>query len=184
MRSAPPGPQRPGAERPDPARPGETEAERDDRNVMELLNELRVVGIGVQVLFGFLLSLPFSNGFKRLDRPGRDLYLATVLLAALSTALLVAPVAYHRLLFRRHQKGSLVKVTNVLAITGLVTVGLAVSAAVLLVTRFVAPGWPAVLITAIAAGAFAGLWFLLPLSRREQDDRQRRQSGGRDAGGG
>jgi Family of unknown function (DUF6328) len=159
-----------GARHEDADRPGETEAQRDDRNVMELLNELRVVGIGVQVLFGFLLSLPFTNGFHRLDAAGRDMYLATVLLAALSIALLVTPVAYHRLLFRRHEKESLVRVTNGCAIAGLVTVGLAVSVAVALVTRLVAPGLPAVLITAIAACAFAGLWFLLPLSRRDRDD--------------
>jgi len=113
----------------EPDRPGETEAQRDDRNVMELLNELRVAGIGVQVLFGFLLSLPFTSRFARLDPAQRDVYLATVTLAAVSIALLVAPVAYHRLLFRQHEKGSLVQVTNVLAIAGLVTVGLAVSCA-------------------------------------------------------
>jgi Family of unknown function (DUF6328) len=87
-----------------------------------------------------------------------------------STALLVAPVAYHRLLFRRHEKESLVRVTNVLAIAGLVTVGLAVCCAVLLVVSFVAPGAPTVVITAIAVAAFAGLWFALPLSRRERDN--------------
>jgi len=168
-----------GAQREDADRPGETEAQRDDRNTMELLNELRVVGIGVQVLFGFLLSLPFSNGFHQLDQTGRDLYLATVLLAALSIALLVAPVAYHRLLFRRHEKESLVRVTNVFAIAGLVAVGLSVSVAVLLVTRFVAPGFPAILITAIAACAFAGLWFALPLSRRDHDDHDDRAQLGR-----
>ena len=166
----------------DAGRPGETEAQRDDRNTMELLNELRVVGIGVQVLFGFLLSLPFSNGFHKLDQTGRDLYLATVLLAAISIALLVAPVAYHRLLFRRHEKESLVRVTNVFAIAGLVTVGLSVSVAVLLVTRFVAPGFPAILITAIAACAFAGLWFALPLSRRDRDDHDDREEGERPPG--
>ncbi len=163
----------------DAGRPGETEAQRDDRNTMELLNELRVVGIGVQVLFGFLLSLPFSNGFHRLDQTGRGLYLATVLLAAISIALLVAPVAYHRLLFRRHEKESLVRVTNVFAIAGLVTVGLSVSVAVLLVTRFVAPGLPSVLITAVAACAFAGLWFALPLSRRDRDDHGGQEEGAR-----
>ena len=98
------------------------------------------------------------------------MYLATVTLAAVSIALLVAPVAYHRLLFRRHEKESLVRVTNVLAIAGLVTVGLAVSCAVLLVVSFVAPGAPAVVITAVAVVAFAGLWFALPLSRRDRDD--------------
>ena len=151
-------------------RPGETGAERADRNVIELLNELRVVGLGVQVLFGFLLTIPFASRFTKLNQAQRDIYLATVLLAVLSTALLVAPVAYHRLLFRRHEKESLVRVTNVLAIAGLVTVGLAVSCAVLLVVSFVAPGAPTVVITAIAVVAFAGLWFALPLSRRERDN--------------
>ncbi len=96
----------PASARPEPDRPGETEAERDDRNTMELLNELRVVGIGVQVLFGFLLSLPFTNRFTKLDSAQHGIYLATVVFAALSIALLVAPVAYHRLLFRRHEKAT------------------------------------------------------------------------------
>ena len=167
------------AQHAEPDRPGETEAQRDDRNTMELLNELRVVGIGVQVLFGFLLSLPFTNRFTKLDPAQRGVYLATVTLAAVSIALLVAPVAYHRLLFRRHEKESLVRVTNVLAIAGLVTVGLAVSCAVLLVVSFVAPGTPAVVITAAAVVAFAGLWFALPLSRRDRDDQddQARRTG-------
>lgn len=154
----------------EPDRPGETEAQRDDRNVMELLNELRVVGIGVQVLFGFLLGLPFTSHFSKLYTAQRGLYLATVTLAALSTALLVAPVAYHRLLFRRHEKESLVRVTNVLAIAGLVTVGLAVSCAVSLIVSFVAPGAPAIVLTSLVVCAFAGLWFALPLSRRDEDD--------------
>ena len=156
--------------RAEPDRPGETVAERADRNVIELLNELRVVGIGIQVMFGFLLTIPFDNRFTKLDHTERAIYLVTVVLAALSTALLVAPVAYHRLLFRRHEKESLVRVTNVLAIAGLVTVGLAVCCAVLLVVSFVAPGAPAVVVTAIAVLAFAGLWFVLPLSRRDRDN--------------
>ncbi len=151
-------------------RPGETLAERADRNTMELLNELRVVGIGVQVLFGFLLSIPFAKGFPKLDHTERGVYLATLVFAALSTALLVAPVAYHRLLFRRHEKESLVRLTNRMAIAGLVTVGLAVCSAVLLVTMFVAPGLRAVVITAGLACVFAGLWFALPLSRLSRDD--------------
>ena len=156
--------------RTEPDRPGETEAERADRNVMELLNELRVVGIGIQVMFGFLLSIPFANRFTKLDHAERGIYLATVVLAALSTALLVAPVAYHRFLFRRHEKETLVRVTNRLAIAGLVTVGLAICSAVLLVTGFVAPGLRAIVITAALACVFAALWFVLPLSRVSQDD--------------
>ena len=85
-------------------RPGETQAERDDRNLMELLQELRVAGLGVQVLFGFMLSLPFTTRFAKLSPLQSDLYVASLLLAAISTALLMAPVAYHRLVFQRHQK--------------------------------------------------------------------------------
>jgi threonine/homoserine/homoserine lactone efflux protein len=87
-------------------------------------------------------------------------------LAASATALLLGPVAYHRLVFRRGQKESLVRAANLMAIAGLATVGLAVSAAVLLVTSYVAAGLPAVLITASVTGAFTLLWFAFPLTRR------------------
>jgi cation transport ATPase len=144
----------------------ETEAERDDRNLAELLQELRVTGLGVQVLFGFLLSLPFTNRFARLSQGQRELYLATLVLAALATALLLGPVAYHRLVFRRGQKERLVRAASVMAIAGLVAVGLAVSAAVLLVTGYVASSLPAILITVFVACAFGLLWFAFPLARR------------------
>jgi len=152
------------AESPDPR--DETEAERDDRNLAELLQELRVAGLGVQVLFGFLLSLPFTSRFTWLTPGQRDLYLATLLLAAVATALLLGPVAYHRLVFRRGQKEGLVRAASMMAIAGLATVGLAVSAAVLLVTGFVASGLPAALITAFVTGVFGLLWFAFPLIRR------------------
>src|SRR5690349_20442050 len=114
----------------------ETEAQRADRNMGELLQELRVSGLGVQVLFGFLLSIPFSNKFSRLDTAQRDLYITTLVLAAVATALLLGPVAYHRVLFRHQQKEWLVRAANNLAIAGLVTTGLAVSAAVALVLSY------------------------------------------------
>lgn len=161
----------------EPDRSGETPAERDDRNTMELLNELRVVGIGVQVLFGFLLSIPFAKGFPKLDHTERGIWLASLVFAALSTALLVAPVAYHRLLFRRRMKASLVRATNRLAIAGLAAVGLAVCSSVLLVTSFVAPGLRAMVITAGLVCVFAGLWFFVPMSRRSRDLRDRDQRG-------
>ena len=144
----------------------ESAAQRADRNLGELLQELRVAGLGVQVLFGFLLSLPFTNRFTRLNTAQRDLYLATVVLAAVATALLVGPVAYHRLVFRRGQKERLVRAASVMAIGGLAAVALAVSAAVLLVTSFVGGGLAAGLITAFVAGLFALLWFVFPLARR------------------
>jgi hypothetical protein len=150
----------------DPDPRNESEAERDDRNLAELLQELRVAGLGVQVLFGFLLSLPFTNRFARLSHGQRDLYLATLVLSALATALLLGPVAYHRLVFRRGQKEGLVRTASVMAICGLAIVGLAVSAAVLLVTGFVASGLAAALITIFVACTFGILWFAFPLTRR------------------
>ena len=151
-------------EEPDPR--DESEEERNDRNLAELLQELRVAGLGVQVLFGFLLSLPFTNRFTRLSSGERGLYLATLVLAAVATALLLGPVAYHRLVFRQRQKEQLVRATNVMAIAGLATVGLAISAAVLLVTGFVASGLPAIAITVFVTLLFGLLWFAFPLARR------------------
>lgn len=144
----------------------ETEAERADRNLAELLQELRVAGIGVQVLFGFLLAIPFSPGFVKLDHAQRQLYVACLLLAALSTALLLGPVAYHRLLFRQRQKEYLVWIASRMAIGGLVTICLAVSSSILLVVSFVSTGPVVVLIPAVMLCLFAVLWFAIPLSRR------------------
>ena len=149
---------------PDPR--DETQAERDDRNLAELLQELRVAGLGVQVLFGFLLSLPFTNRFTSLSAGQRHLYVACLVLSAVATALLLGPVAYHRLVFRRGRKERLVRAANVMAVLGLATVGLAVSGAVLLVTGYVVGGVTAGLITALVVVMFVGLWFVFPLTRR------------------
>jgi hypothetical protein len=148
---------------PDPRE--ESEAQRDDRKLAGLLQELRVAGLGVQVLFGFLLSLPFTTRFSKLSQGQRDLYLASLVLAAVSTALLLGPVAYHRLVFRRGQKERVVRAANTMALLGLAAVGLAVSSAVLLVTSYVATALPAALITVFIAALFAGLWFAFPLAR-------------------
>jgi hypothetical protein len=136
-----------------------------------LLQELRVAGLGVQVLFGFLLSLPFTNRFSKLSQGERELYLACLVLAAVATALLLGPVAYHRMVFRRGQKESLVRAASIMAIVGLAAVGLAVSAAVLLVTGYVTSALPAALITAFITCTFGTLWFVFPLARRR--DRHR-----------
>jgi uncharacterized membrane protein HdeD (DUF308 family) len=148
----------------------ESQAQRDDRNLAELLQELRVAGLGVQVLFGFLLSLPFQARFTRLSHGQRDLYLASLVLAALATALLLGPVAYHRLVFRRGQKERLVRAANMMALLGLGTVGLAVSSAVLLVTGYVVGALPATLISGLVFIMFGGLWFVFPLTRRKDRD--------------
>ena len=144
----------------------ESQEQRDDRNLAELLQELRVAGLGVQVLFGFLLSLPFTNRFATISPGQRDLYLACLLLSAAATALLLGPVAYHRLVFRRGGKEGLVRAANVMAMAGLGAVGLAVSASILLVASYVAGGLAGWLITAFVAGMFAVLWFAFPLARR------------------
>ncbi|HEX8005483.1 MAG TPA: DUF6328 family protein [Trebonia sp.] len=146
----------------------ESEAQRDDRNLAELIQELRVVSLGVQVLFGFLLSLPFTVRFDRLSDGQRQLYLASLVLSAVATTLLLGPVAYHRLVFRRGMKEHLVRFANVMAIGGLAAVGAAVLVAVYLVTSYVAGGLPAALITALLACMLAGLWFAVPLTRRRE----------------
>jgi hypothetical protein len=144
----------------------ESDAERSDRNLGELLQELRVAGVGVQVLTGFLLSLPFTTRFSRLGPGQQDLYLASLALAVTATALLMGPVAYHRLLFHRGKRASLVRAANAMAIGGLTAVSLAICTAVALVTSYVGGAAAAVPITAIVFCLFAALWFAFPLSRR------------------
>ena len=156
-----------------PGRPGETRDERADRNLVDLLQELRVATLGVQVLFGFLLGLPFTSHFSGLHDWQRWLYIATLMLSSVSVVLLVAPVAYHRLLFRRHQLEHLIRAANALAICGLLTVALAVACAVLLVTSYVLPGAPAVVLTVVISVLFGTFWFALPVARRRQIEEQR-----------
>ena len=147
----------------------ETEAERIDRNMSELVQELRVAGIGVQVLFGFLLSLPFTTRFKTLSDREEVLYLADVLLAALSIALLSGPVAYHRIRFRQHAKASVLRASNIMAISGLGAVALSVSGAVLLVVSVVRDGIVVWLIGAATFLVFGLLWFVFPAIHRGRD---------------
>lgn len=144
----------------------ETLAQRDDRNLVELIQELRVLGLGVQVLFGFLLSLPFTVRFSDLSQGQRDLYVASITLATVATVLLLGPVAYHRLVFREGMKEALVRFANVMAIFGLAAVAGAVLTAVFLVVGYVAGTLPGALITALAGVMICGLWFALPLTRR------------------
>jgi hypothetical protein len=151
---------------PDPRH--ESAAERDDRNLAELIQELRVVSLGVQVLFGFLLSLPFTTRFTRLGAGQRDLYLASLTLSAVATVLLLGPVAYHRLVFRQGLKEPLVRYANLMAILGLAAVGAAVLTAVLLVISYVAGWLPAALIAGLTACLLACLWFALPLARHHE----------------
>ncbi|MFN8163618.1 MAG: DUF6328 family protein [Solirubrobacterales bacterium] len=144
----------------------ETEEERLDRNLGELLQELRVALPGVQVLFAFLLAVPFQQNFTKITPFEKHVYFATLLSTAISAALLIAPSAYHRLTFRYQQKHRLVFLANRFAIGGLCFLALAMSGAVLLITDVLF----GTVATAITTGAivtmFLVLWFLLPLRRR------------------
>jgi hypothetical protein len=151
---------------------GETELERVDRNLIELLQELRVAQTGVQILFAFLLTLPFTQRFTSITPFQRDVYFITLLLAAAATLFIIAPVAYHRILFRQHDKKHLVEVSNRLALIGLVFLALAMIGAILLITDVMFHE-PLVAITvAVAAALFVLLWFVVPLLRRRQDERR------------
>src|SRR4051794_31365897 len=115
------------------AREGEDEAKRLDRNFDDLLQELRVSQNGTQIIFAFLLTVPFSNGFKTVTSFQRNLYFTTLLLAALSAAMLIAPAVMHRVLFRQHMKAELVHTAGLVALGGQALLTLTVSGAVLLI---------------------------------------------------
>jgi uncharacterized MnhB-related membrane protein len=149
-----------------PARPSETKAERADRNMGELLQELRVALPGVQVLFGFLLTVPFAQGFEKLNGDQRDLYFGILMSTAVATAFLIAPSAMHRVLFHQHDKEHLVKLSNVLAIIGLLVLGISITGAVLLIADFIFDGPKVAIFTAVIGGLLLVLWVALPLYRR------------------
>ena len=149
----------------------ESHAERVDRELIELLNELRVALPGVQVLFAFLLAVPFATGFKDTNDFQRDLFFAILLATAVSSALLIAPSAYHRINFRQRDKERLLLTSNGLAIAGLFFLALSIVGAVALIADFLYG--PAVPVLAAGAGAvvFGTLWFALPIARRNPSDR-------------
>jgi hypothetical protein len=144
----------------------ETEDERLDRNLGELLQELRVALPGVQVLFAFLLAVPFQQNFTDISSFEEKVYFATLLCTAISAALLISPSAYHRLTFHLQQKRQLVFLANRLTIAGLAFLALAMIGAIVLITDVLFGGIATVLFGLAAAAMFAVLWGLLPLRRR------------------
>jgi hypothetical protein len=143
----------------------ETEAERVDRNLSELLTELRVALPGVQVLFAFLLVVPFNQRFLATNVFQRALYLATLMLAAASAVCLIAPSFHHRLRFRQQVKEQVVLVGNGLAIAGLTLLAIAMTSVVLLITDFLYGGGIAAITTTVLAGLFAVVWYGLAWHR-------------------
>ncbi len=143
----------------------ETPAERVDRNFNELLGELRIALPGVQVLFAFLLTVPFAQRFPELTGFQRGLYFAVLLLTALACALLIAPTAYHRLQFRRGRKSEILFFANRAAVRGLGALALAMSGAILLITDLLFGAAVAIPVGSAAVLMFAGLWYVVPLRR-------------------
>jgi len=144
----------------------ETEEERLDRNLGELLQELRVALPGVQVLFAFLLAVPFQKGFEEVTEFQKVVYFATLMLTAISATMLISPSAYHRITFRYQQKRRLVYYANRFAIVGLLFLALAMTGAILLITDVLFSTAAAVVAATLALGIFGFFWFALPLQRR------------------
>jgi hypothetical protein len=142
--------------------------ERANRELMELLNELRVALPGVQVLFAFMLTIPFSQRFEELDANDTRVYFWAVLATAGATVCLVAPTAHHRLRFRSGVKEQLLRVANAFTLAGLVLLAFAVSAATYVVTDLVYPGTLPRVVAGGLAGAFVLAWFLVPLLYRRE----------------
>lgn len=165
--------ERPGAG--EPAR-DETPEERADRNLVELLQELRVLQTGVQIIFAFLLGVAFTNRFPLLNHTQQYVYIAALLLSVLAAAVFATPVAIHRGLFHCGEKALVVAWSTRLAKLGLLLLALALDCVVFLVIDFVLGRAPAIVLTAIVAATFVGLWFVLPWALRrhvrERTDRQ------------
>jgi membrane-bound acyltransferase YfiQ involved in biofilm formation len=148
------------------ARRDEDEAERLDRELIELLNELRVVMPGVQVLFGFLLAVPFQQRFEDVNAFQRDVYFVTLLAAMAATAFLIAPSAYHRIAFGQHEKPNIILVGTVQFVCGLVALAIAMNGAVLLVTDFLFHAGTVIVTLLVTGSLFAWLWFGIGVWRR------------------
>jgi hypothetical protein len=149
-----------------PSQDVETEQERLNRELDTLLGELRVAMPGVQVLFAFLLAVPFQQRFAQVTEFQRDVYFGTLLAAAAASALFVAPTAYHRLMFRHRDKPRLVSISSKLAVAGLVCLAIAMNGAVLLVTDVLFDTTTVAVTVAGTSALFVGLWFVLGLVRR------------------
>ncbi|WNV89121.1 DUF6328 family protein [Umezawaea sp. Da 62-37] len=147
----------------------ESEQERLKRNLNELLQELRVAQAGVQILFGFLLSIVFTDRYREIDSYVRVTHLVTILFAAASVALLTAPAAWHRILFRRGRREDIITIAHRFTLVGLGTLAASMTGTVLLLGEVIIGGWVSIALGVVAGLGFATLWFLLPLMERHKD---------------
>ncbi|MFI5933031.1 DUF6328 family protein [Actinoplanes sp. NPDC051494] len=153
----------------------ETEKQRWNRNFADLLQELRVAQTGVQILFAFLLTLPFSSGFPNTTAFMKDTYVVALISAAFATAMIISPVAFHRALFRQGRKPELVRYAHRMATGGLAFMLVAMVSSVLLITDYLLNIWAAVILTVITAGWFLTFWAAIPFARRnwmDEDDEE------------
>ena len=149
--------------------PQESHDERVNRELIELLNELRVALPGVQVLFAFLLAVPFTQRFGQVTDLQKDAFMAALLCTLAGSVFLIAPSAYHRVRFRDRDKEALLRIANVFAIVGLGFLALGMTAVVFLVTDLLFKGLITVVVTSLTAALFLSVWFVLPLLRKAAD---------------
>jgi hypothetical protein len=147
----------------------EDRSERVSRELIELLNELRVALPGVQVLFAFLLAVPFAQGFTKVTDFQRALFFTVMALTAVSAALLIAPSAWHRLRFRQRDKERILRASNRMSIGGLGFLALAMTGAVMLIADFIYSPTLTIISGVAAAAVFGMLWYVLPLLGRHEE---------------
>ena len=147
----------------------ESEQERLNRELIELLNELRVALPGVQVLFAFLLTIPFTQRFAALDDVDRGVYFGAVMTAALSIVFLMAPSAHHRMRFREHVKEELIHAANRFAAVGLLFLALSTAAVLYLIADQLYEGWIAALLACVTGVAVVLFWFVFPRRYRPNE---------------
>jgi predicted membrane channel-forming protein YqfA (hemolysin III family) len=147
----------------------ESRQDRVNRELIELLNELRVALPGVQVLFAFLLAVPFANGWSKVTEFQRSLFFATLIFTAISTACFIVPTAYHRLNFRQQEKENILLRSNKFAIAGIMLLAAAMIGAIVLITDVLYSDTAAVVTGLFALVLFGGLWAALPLLARGGD---------------
>jgi hypothetical protein len=146
----------------------ETEKDRLNRNLDQLLQELRVVLPGVQVLFAFLLAVPFSTRFNEVDGFERVVFFVALMFTAISVVLLMAPSIQHRILFRHDQKPYLVHAGTILTIAGMTALAVAMILSIVLVADFLYGAWAASITAVTAVVSFAAVWYALPIERRRR----------------
>jgi Family of unknown function (DUF6328) len=147
----------------------ESRQARVNRELIELLNELRVALPGVQVLFAFLLAVPFSAGWDNVTSFQKDVFFATLVATSVSTACFIVPTAYHRLNFRQQDKEHILLSSNKFAIAGIIFLALSMTGVVVLITDVIYSDAMAAVSGVVALVLFGGLWVALPLLRRVDD---------------